>query len=816
MTGATITRKMTYALNEKDVENLYRQFLSISDKDMIFTSPYGCDGFGVSQKSKIRVLCEFKDDLDLHNRYSQCKILSQSIYYVKKFDLDGKKRPTTIFVGDRNEWFVIHVNDIHKYLSMDYDWSIPPSQAYTNTELMNQLMVDDDIKPFVGDIENIQEAVDKIKNLTNEVVRLVPINQQNILNVFNHFEKKVIVSKELTPNQSVNLFIQILINPIDNYLHPYKGRKKLVTKSFGEVSLQGRDKYESFFSHFSNTYTPKEKEVLTSILDRLIEEVIRRKQGEFFTPTIWVDKSYEYTTSVLGDDWKEKYVVWDPAWGTGNLTRDYKFKELYCSTLNQSDIDTANQMGYNPEAVKFQFDFLNDPYEKLPEGLRKAIEEGRNIFVLMNPPYATANVMGNNSEHKEGVAKTVMNELMIGEGWGKSSQNLYSQFFYRITKFQEINKKIKIGVFCKPLYLTGDAYGEFREKFLNYFGFEKGFLFEAGHFSDVSEQWGINFAIFSENKNDIKTNFIHDLIDINQDDLNLKVYGIKNLYNTDGLIQASKWVREEIKNLKTFDAPQISSATVVKQKGIGTIVQNHFGYFYNNSNNVSKNNQSVGLFSSCCSAAHGLSVISENIFKCINLFSARKIMTGSFSNWINDKDEYFAPNENHPQYQQYTYDSVVYSLFNNSSQQSSLRQVTYKEKLWDIKNEFFWMSKEEMLNLAETNHYDNLYNDARTSEDRYVHKVLFGEENFYNQLSPDAKEVLDTATNLVRTSIQQRKLMSEGFPEYHLDSWDAGYAQLKLVWKEYLPNEFKEFRDKYKRLEDRMRPLVYELGFLLK
>jgi hypothetical protein len=49
-----------------------------------------------------------------------------------------------------------------------------------------------------------------------------------------------------------------------------------------------------------------------------------------------------------------------------------------------------------------------------------------------------------------------------------------------------------------------------------------------------------------------------------------------------------------------------------------------------------------------------------------------------------------------------------------------------------------------------------------------------------------------------------------------LNSWDAGYAQLKLVWKEYFQEEFKEFRQLYKNLEDRMRPLVYELGFLKK
>ena len=193
------------------------------------------------------------------------------------------------------------------------------------------------------------------------------------------------------------------------------------------------------------------------------------------------------------------------------------------------------------------------------------------------------------------------------------------------------------------------------------------------------------------------------------------------------------------------------------------------------------------------------------------MFSARKLIE---VNWINCKDEYLAPNEQHHQYQQFTYDSIVYSLFNNSSQQSSLRQITYKDKLWDIKNEFFWLSKQRMMNLADTNHYTELYSDARTSEDRYVHTLLFGEQDIYNKLSPDAKLVLDKATELVEKSMRQRQLMADD--TNHLNSWDAGYAQLKLVWKEYFPEEFKEFRQLYKNLEDRMRPLVYELGFLLK
>lgn len=119
-----------------------------------------------------------------------------------------------------------------------------------------------------------------------------------------------------------------------------------------------------------------------------------------------------------------------------------------------------------------------------------------------------------------------------------------------------------------------------------------------------------------------------------------------------------------------------------------------------------------------------------------------------------------------------------------------------------------------MLELAETHHYDELYKDAKTSNERFVNTKLFGPERIYDKLSPDAKEVLDLATELIKKSIEMRVLVSENHPEYHLNSWDAGYAQMKLVWKEYFKDDFTKFRNKYKELEDRMRPLVYKLGFL--
>ena len=77
-----------------------------------------------------------------------------------------------------------------------------------------------------------------------------------------------------------------------------------------------------------------------------------------------------------------------------------------------------------------------------------------------------------------------------------------------------------------------------------------------------------------------------------------------------------------------------------------------------------------------------------------------------------------------------------------------------------------------MKSLAEENDFDALYQYARTSDERYVYELLFGEQDIYNKLSPDAKVVLDAATELMEKSMSMRKVMSEEHPEYHLNSWD--------------------------------------------
>lgn len=799
------------SINEKDVENIYREEFSRTISDAQITSPYAVDG--LLESGNVRLLLEFKCFENLKNKLTQCNILIQCLYYLKKFEDNGQKLPTTIFVGDKNECFAIHTNSIVKYLSSNIDWKIAPSEAHKkNIELIQQMVSDENITPFVFDINDefsFKYVIEKVKDFSSNITRKVRITQHNIVTIYDYFDKNVLSDKvKLTTNEKANLFIQIIINPNENYLHPKKNF--LVTKSFGELQIN-KNHFTSFFSHFEgDLYSPSEKENLTSLVDRLVEEETRRKKGEFFTPTEFVDLAHKYISDTFGEDWKEKFIVWDCAWGTGNLTRDYKFKELYCSTLEQSDIDTANQMGYNPEATKFQFDFLNDGDDKLPESLKNAINRGKEILFFINPPYATATNHGKKS--KKNSTKTILNLEMLNLKIGRPSQQLYSQFLYKIKKIQKKNSNIKFALFSPTLFLNSKSYENFRKIILSDFNFSNGFMFESSHFSDVANGWAISFTIFDSFKNS-NQNIVLDIIDLNDKNFDLEIIGKKIFHRYDDKKTNIKYIK--INSNEKIIFPHLTTALNIVQDDYQRMVKGAIGTISLLGNNIYQNVNGVILSSGIIklgNASVSNSILDQNFKKAISLFTARKTI---LPNWINQKDEYLEPNENHEQYEQFTYDSVVYSLFNNSSQQSSLRQVEYKEQLWDIKNEFFWLSKDEMIRLGEEHNYDELYRDARNGEERYVYKLLF-QDGIYNRLSPDARLVLDTATDLLRRSIQMRHLVSNEHPEYHLNSFDAGYAQLKLVWKEYFKDDFKQFRELYKNLEDRMRPLVYELGFLKK
>lgn len=260
-------------------------------------------------------------------------------------------------------------------------------------------------------------------------------------------------------------------------------------------------------------------------------------------------------------------------------------------------------------------------------------------------------------------------------------------------------------------------------------------------------------------------------------DFQIHKVGSKNFYNTDGLNSLSDYLK---------NSSEVGFVTLVSD---GNSTEKNSSFVHFTTEIVRNNNKRY-------------TIGTDNFSKAITVFTVRKLINPF---WIDMKDEYLSPKIILDWDSQFVVDSLVYSLFSTSSGQKSTDNNV---------NELFWMSSDRMKQLADENGYDELWRDANAASDRHVHKLLFGEERIYDKLSEDAKSVLNKATELLESSIEMRQVMAND--ENHLDSWDAGYAQLKLIWKEYFQEDFTEFRRLYKVMEDRMRPLVYELGFLMK
>ena len=817
--------KIKDAKIERTVEDVYNEGINLyfpTDKGIEY--PFACDGYVDTKTDNgkvLKLIIEYKFNEMMSNSVARAKVLVQVVYYIKRFEQNGMILPNVCMVGDKDECFVMHTNELLKYLDENVDWSISPSNAAaSNPDLVLKISQDTNINPFIFEIDenfSFKSVAEKIKDLANNIKRYVRVTEHNLSKIFDYFCKNVLKGKtKLNGHDLVEIFMGVIGDKMNYFQHP--SNPNVLVCNGKNVNVNGKA-FESFFGYFERNYTPQEIMRLKSIADRLIIDADRRNSGDFWTPTVFVDYAHDMISKSLGEDWKEKYVVWDNCCGSLNLTRDYKFGKLYCSTLYQSELNIGAE--YNPEAIKFQFDFLNDEIagrdsllgvynDKLPKGLKDALLENKPIVFFLNPPYATsANKMGADASSKKGVAKTMVNNVMLSDKIGASSQNLYAQFLYRILMIKrEFNlTNCHIALFSPTLFLSGPSWEKFRTAYLNEFTFDNGVQFKASYFADVADNWGISFSFWHNGETTDKNNFNYTLIDNESGEI-VEV-GNKVIYNIDGLKMASDWCKEPIKKNKTFETINCSSGVKIRSDmsdNRGTNFEGSFGYFLNAGNNVDMNTQKVSLFTMAYGNGHGHGINNDNFDRCTALFSARKLIDKT---WVNSKDEYLAPNEEHPQYQEFVNDSIVYSLFHSASNQSSLRNIEYKGKKWDIKNEFFWMPKQTIEDLANTNGFTHTYNDARTSKERYVYNKLQT-----ITLSPEAQKVLDKASDIVRNTFKYRELFDSEHPEYQIMNWDCGWYQIKALAKEYDKAEYEEFVKLYKALENKMRPMVYTLGFL--
>lgn len=854
-------QKLALKKNEKDVEGAWREifteyFLKNNNKTekYILTSPYGTDGFiapkeNISLVFALRILLEFKDGTNLTRSYDRARIMAQVIHYMKTFRDEGYSEPTVIVGADENQAFVLYAPHFIKYLDRNYNWSIPPSAAYKqDLKLMHDLQEDKNtaVWPYNIDQSNGTERYNAIVSLFTSIETIVQngkgepfkikITSAGITGMFDEFKRIGLRSPEkVTPPDAVNLFMQMIVNQSsDKYYFVPNNRNKFHLPGDKTIDVYGPE-LETFFNHYDRNMSILEKDHLISIADRLIQDDIRRRKGDFWTPTIWANRANELMKRAFGNNYKETSLIWDPAAGTRNLTRDYQYSSLYISTIHDAEIQMGNK--YNSEAkAAFQYDFLNDDVNlnpldnpdpnnwKIPNNLfydlKNAAITGKRVIFYTNPPYGTATNVQADGSHKSGIAKNATLDYMKKNNYGNSSQQLYAQFFARVIKIvSDFNiTNASIAFFTKPRHLFGgDDWRKFNTKLFSKFNFIDGNIFCAGEFSDTADTWPITFSIYSNKgaKQEPITLTAESKVWLPKTQQlhieNIKSIKPRMIYKEDSL---SYWAKKNIKEDKVFKNkyPQLSSALKLSKgkKPRGKLLENSLGYMVNNSNNVGEgiSNSGVWIVTGSAYKANGFNVLKDNFNQAVVTFAARRSVMAT---WINDQENYKSPDEHNSIYPEFVNDSLIYSLFDNASYQSSYRGMGYSNCNYPDKwiNEWFWIPIDQVKKELNRLNIIMIFNDARTDYDRYVAKEIKN-----RRFSKEAAAVLNLATQVWLDTLPYRELVIRNKPNLMLEAWDAGWYQIKQIAKLYPVDSYNEFREKFKILKKKISKNVYELGML--
>lgn len=548
-------------------------------------------------------------------------------------------------------------------------------------------------------------------------------------------------------------------------------------------------------------------------------------RGEFYTPKHISDLLFDATNKII-PNFNETHLVWDNCWGTGNLTKDREFSKLYCSTIQRMDIRRNKKK--NPNAVKFQYDFLNNDTEQLispqamwigetslPKELDAVLrdKDGGPILFYINPPYVATGIYGtNNTLTKEGQTENQMKEIMREHRMQSACDQAYAQFLYKIMLMREAyeNRNISIAVICPPLFLSAQTYQNFRERFLREFKFEYGAIFSANEFQGLSDRWAISVQIYTPGETEDKKNFYFDVLE--NIDGEMKKTGVKHIYNLDGERICMDWAKDELRAEKNVPARHtLSSGCRVSNKKQVYWEMGSLGYIFYKGNNIYHNEQELGVMSLPYGDGAGYSITKENFDKTMAIFCARRCYSRYGANWINDKDEYCIPDTESDAYKILLENSMIYMLFNGSAHMTSIFIQGEDGRVYEVPNHFHHISLEETKSIF--NKYGVDIKGPGELQDRYAAKRV-KEAIDSGLVLKEGIDVLEEYYKLWEKTIPIRKEFNQKEPLYQVENWDAGFYQLKWLIKDNDIEDFRRFQLMYRAFEDKVRPLVHECGFL--
>ena len=730
------------------------------------------------------------------------------------------------------------VNDVF-YLSY-INWNVRPSDHKTETFLKLLSVVKESLERnmLIFNYENDEKELRLFikRNFVSGKSKMskVRINKTNFTAIFQKWLKEVMptinVNWDKAKSQDIipaDFYLADILSKDNNYLreslhvllcsnHYVVDREIDDSGFFNSKTATFKDKQKAHIQFWNRYDRPPRREFWDDIENRrdlLVPQDIREIKGSFFTPAKWVSLSQEYLAMEFGENWQEEYYIWDCAAGTGNLLANLTNKyRIWASTLDKADekvmhdrIKTMNEATGKKKGANlldrhvFQFDFLNDSFDKLPQELKDIInseEERKKLIIYINPPYAEASnarTVTGTGNNRPGLSESYVKRTYKAS-LGRAVNELYAQFFARILR--EI-PDCHIAVFSSLKALQGPNFTGFRNKYRA--KLSRIFLIPANTFDNVKGSFPIGFQIWHTAEKEEFREITADVYNANE-----VLIGKKKIYAYDNGSFIIDWLR------KYYDKVNPSLAYL---RFLGTDFQNNNGVFMTLSPSSNDLEQVKGNW-----------VTIKNLIQMSVYFAVRLAIAQT---WLNDRDQFLYPNEGWEMDNEFKSDCMVYILFHGQNRVSCKDGINHwipftedevgakesfkshfltkyingivdksmvkpKEEKKEENPEFFKDEKEEVtiaLKKLEFSECANSVMEAGKKLWKYYHQqdgALF-DASFYD----------------IRLHFQKTKVTTSGKIQMNSESDDPKYTEL-----------VKDLRQRHAALARKIEPKIYEYGFL--
>ncbi len=565
----------------------------------------------------------------------------------------------------------------------------------------------------------------------------------------------------------------------------YKIAKENIKQMFdATINIKNKETYLSFWKRYKRPPIKQFQEYIIERRDLLVPQDIRERKGAFFTPFKWVELSQKYLADVFGQNWQEEYFIWDCAAGTGNLLAGLTNKyNIWASTLDQADVKVMHERIAHGalllENHVFQFDFLNDDFSKLPQGLQDIIRDEnkrKKLIIYINPPYAEAAQYGSS---KDGVSAT-KTYLDFKDTISFAVNELFSQFFARI--YKEI-PNCKLAAFSKLKFITASNF----EKFRNYFkaDYLSGFVCRANTFDNVKGNFPISFLIWNL---EIKVQIEEIICDVIDNDGILE--GKKKFISVKKGEVINDWLR------KYYDKQNV----VGYLRFVGPDFQANSGVYITSEPKQSDIKESR------------IQTITQNNIIEMSVYIAVRFCIDF--NWLNDRDQFLFPNEKWQKDTEFHNDCLTFTLFNGQNRITSV-------------NKNYWIPFTEQEINASEKFESNFITDfikGKIKLDKQVSRLLFDIEkndtynNMPRQFSEEATAVFDAGRELWKYYHSQKGVNVNAsyyeIREYFQGRSDKGIMKSKST-DEIYTQLIGNLRNKLNLLARKIKPKIYEYEFLI-